>query len=86
MDVIHEDLLHWAEENVNNNCFTWSGILKKTSTLQYTDLKWIIGRLRKGVEKNNVLAQTKIHQILMEDAESVIGRRGLGKSPVMQRY
>lgn len=51
MDVMHEDLLHQSEENVNSNCFTWSRILKKISILQYTDLKGIARRLRKDVEK-----------------------------------
>lgn len=51
MDVMHEDLLHQSEENVNSNCFTWSRILKKISSLQYTYLKGITRRLRKDVQK-----------------------------------
>lgn len=50
VDVMHEDLLHQSEENVNSNCFTWSRVLKKISALQY-NLKGITRRLRKDVDK-----------------------------------
>lgn len=77
---MHEDLLHQSEENVNSNCFTWSRILKKISSLQYTYLKGITRRLRKDVQKkNNDLSETKIYEYrhkgksTFRTPESIIG-------------